>query len=90
MAIYDDERRSARDYMQEARMRSRQDGGSAAGWIGATVFLLLIGFVFVLFLAAPSQDPTDGITRSPAETAPTRTVPQSPTPSPTAPTTQPR
>jgi hypothetical protein len=68
MAIHDHERPIARDYMWDARTNRASDG-SGFGWIGAVVFLLLLVFVFFLFLAAPSQDPTGGKTVSPSETA---------------------
>ena len=78
MATYDEERRSAHDYMREARTNHEYDS-SGFRWIGAVVFLLLLCFVFFLFLATPSQDPTGGKTVSPSQTAPT-----------TAPITQPK
>jgi hypothetical protein len=90
MATFDEERRSVHDYVREARTNHQYDS-SVARWVSAAVFLLILGFIFFLFLAAPSQDPTGGRTVSPSETAPTTTaVPQSPTPAPTAPTTQPK
>jgi len=85
MAIHDHERRTAQDYMRDARS-SYEDTGSGVKWVGLIVGLFLLGIILFMFLAAPSQDPTGGITRQ----APTTTVPQSPTPSPTGPTTQPQ
>ena len=62
------------------------DAGSVLKWVGIGAFLFLLGLVLFIFVAAPSQDPTGGITRSPATT----TVPQSPAPSSTSPTTRPQ
>jgi len=81
MAVHDHDRRTARDYIHTRY----EDTGSGFNWVGVAAFLFLIGFVLFIFLAAPSRDPTGGITRSSSTT----TVPQSPNPSPTGPTTQP-
>jgi hypothetical protein len=79
MALYDEERRSARNYMRDGHTEREYDGNSkGSSWIGAVVFLLLIGFVFFLVLATPSQDPTGGKTVSSSENAPTT----GPTPQP--------
>ena len=65
--------------------RNYDNAGSVLKWVGIGAFLFLLGLVLFIFVAAPSQDPTGGITRSPATT----TVPQSPAPSATSPTTRP-
>lgn len=89
MAVHDQERPSARDHIRDAG-NDDSTAGVTAKWIGVIVGVLLLG-VILLMVVAPSQDPTGGITRSPAETAPTtNSVPQSPNPSPTGPTTQPQ
>jgi len=86
MAIHDHERHAARDYMHDARNNDDDVAQPVLKWVGVAGFIFLLGFILFIFLAAPSQDPTGGTTRSPTTT----TVPQSPTPSPTGPTTQPQ
>jgi len=90
MAIHDEDRRYASDYMQDPRTR-HDEAGSGTSWAGIAVGLALVVFiVYMLFAAAGGPRTTGDAVRQTPTTPQTTTTPRTTTPSPTAPTTQPQ
>jgi hypothetical protein len=83
MAVHDNDRRTARDYMRDAR--TRYDGAnSATRWGGALLALVLLAFIIYMFVTASGPNPNSTVFDG-------RTTPSAPTTGPaTAPTTQPK
>lgn len=69
MALYDHERRVAQDYIHDAP--NNDNTRSAFSGFATAAFIFVIGLLLIVFAVAPSQDPTGGITRSPAPTTTT-------------------
>jgi succinate dehydrogenase hydrophobic anchor subunit len=90
MAVHDNERRTARDYMHNARTRY-DDTSSGSRWIGIVVGLALLAFiVYMLYAAATGPDTTGDAVRQTPQNPTTTTAPRTTTPAPTGPTTQPQ
>ena len=90
MALHDQERRTAQDYMHDARTRY-DDTNSGTRWTGILVGLALVAFIVYMLVAATGGPPTTGdAVRQTPPTPQTTTAPRTTAPAPTAPTTQPQ
>ena len=86
MAVHDQDRRTTRDYMRDARTRYSANPGTS--WVGILVGLALIAFIaYMLFAAAYGPNTTADAVRQPPLNPTTTTVPRV---TPTGPTTQPQ
>jgi hypothetical protein len=87
MAVHDNERRTASDYMHGARTRY-DDASTGSRWAGILVGLALIAFiVYLVFSAAYGPSNTGDAVRQTPQNPTTTTAPRS---TPTGPTTQPQ
>jgi heme/copper-type cytochrome/quinol oxidase subunit 1 len=92
MAMHDQERRPARDYMRDARTRYTQTS-TASKWVAMVVGLALILFIASMIYSAMNPSPTVEAIRETPATPQTTTIPSeapSTQPAPSAPTTQPQ
>jgi hypothetical protein len=90
MAVHDNERRTPRDYMHNARTRY-DDTGAAGKWIAFMVGIGLIAMVVFIFAAGTdTTDTTSDAIRQTPQNPTTTTAPRTTTPAPTGPTTQPK
>jgi hypothetical protein len=91
MAVHDNDRRTARDYMHNARTRY-DDTSSGTRWFGILAGLAIVAFIlYMLFAAANPRDTGEAVRQTPQNPT-TTTVPQTTSPpsntTTTAPTTK--
>ena len=89
MALNDD-RRTARDYMQDARTRY-DDTSPGTRWVGILAGLAAIAFIlYMIFATANPTNTGDAIRQTPQNPTTTTAPRTTTTPAPSAPTAQPK
>jgi hypothetical protein len=88
MAVNEGERRTPRDYIRDTRMRY---AGEGTPWVGIIIgFLLAAAILYMLVTAMGGPRTTSDAVRETPPNPQTSTAPKITTPTPTAPTIQPK
>lgn len=89
MAIHDQERRPARDYVRDARRRI-EETSTGAKWTKILVGLALITFIVYMIFAAMNPSPTGEAIRQTPQSPQSTTTPRTTTVPSTTPANQPQ